>query len=71
MALTAVRRGRLAIVAQAREYDGKLSLLMDRSVAHLHPDTARQLMRAAERVGCPVVLLGTCTRSPCGRPPQF
>jgi len=57
MALTAVRRGRLAIVAHAREYDGKLSVLMDRSAAHLYPDTALQLMRVAERVGCPVVLI--------------
>ena len=57
IAQTAVRRGRLAIVAPARDYNGKLSALLDRSVAHLHPETALQLMRAAERVGTPLLLI--------------
>jgi energy-coupling factor transporter ATP-binding protein EcfA2 len=57
MALAAARRGRLPIVAAARDYDGKLSALLDRSVAHAHPDTALQLFRAAEQTGCPPTLI--------------
>jgi energy-coupling factor transporter ATP-binding protein EcfA2 len=57
MALAAARRGRLPIIAAARDYDGKLSVLLDRSVAHAHPDTALQLFRAAEQIGCPPTLI--------------
>jgi hypothetical protein len=47
----------LPIIAAARDYDGKLSALLDRSVAHAHPDTALQLFRAAEQTGCPPTLI--------------
>lgn len=57
MALAALRGGRIPIFASAREYDGKLSTLLDRSVAHLHPDTALHLLNVADRNGSPLTLV--------------
>jgi hypothetical protein len=57
MALAALRGGRLPIIASAKEYEGKLSSLLDRSVAHLHPDTAIHFLHAAGRNGSPPVLV--------------
>jgi hypothetical protein len=57
MALAALRGGRVTIIASAKEYDGKLSVLLDRSVAHLHPDTAVNLLHAADRNGSPLAFV--------------
>jgi hypothetical protein len=57
MALAAISRGRLPVIAQAREYDGKLSALLDRSVAHLHPDTALRFLSAAARISSSISLI--------------
>ncbi|GIW88261.1 MAG: hypothetical protein KatS3mg108_2585 [Isosphaeraceae bacterium] len=57
MALAALRGGRIPVFASAREYEGKLSTLLDRSVSHLHPDTALHLLDAADRNGSPVSLV--------------
>jgi hypothetical protein len=57
LALAALRAGRLPIIAAAKEYEGKLSALLDRSVAHLHPHTAINLLRAADRNGSPLTLV--------------
>jgi hypothetical protein len=57
MALAALRSGRLPIVASAKEYEGKLSALLDRSVAHLHPNTAIHFLQAADRNGSQLTLV--------------
>jgi Nuclease-related domain len=57
MAISAIREGRLSIFACAKDYEGKLSSLLDRSVAHLFPDTAIQFLNAAALCGSPVTLV--------------
>jgi hypothetical protein len=57
MALTAISAGRLAVIAPAKEYEGKLSTLLDRSVAHLHPDTALRFFSVAARNGNSINLI--------------
>jgi hypothetical protein len=57
MAIAAVDGGRLPIIASAKLYDGKLSSLLDRSVAHLHPDTAIHFLTLARKAGAPVSLI--------------
>jgi hypothetical protein len=57
MALASIRAGGLPILASAKEYEGKLSSLLDRSVAHLYPDTAIQFLQAAARTGNRVALI--------------
>jgi hypothetical protein len=57
LALAAPDAGKISIVVPAKEYEGRLSTLLDRSIAHLHPDTAMSLLSAASRVGVPVGLV--------------
>lgn len=57
VALDAVAAGRTPLFVYAKEYDGKLSSLLDRSVAHLHPDTALNFLNAASRAGARVGLV--------------
>jgi hypothetical protein len=57
MAIRALEHDRVPIFVPAKDYAGRLSKLLDRSVAHLHPNTALHLMEAARRVGCAVVLI--------------
>jgi hypothetical protein len=68
LALRSLDRGRIPILLQARDYDGRLSGLLDRGIAHLHPDTAADLLRAADRCGAStVVMLDGFNECPAGR----
>jgi hypothetical protein len=60
MALTANQSGRVVIFASAQQYQGKLSTLLDRSVAHLHPDTSNVLPTAATRIGILTLVKDGC-----------
>ncbi|WP_406698416.1 nuclease-related domain-containing protein [Singulisphaera sp. Ch08] len=57
MAIASLRGGRIPVVASAIDYEGKLSTLLDRSIAHLHPDTALHLLNAINRNGSPLALV--------------
>lgn len=57
MMLDALERGWLPILLKAQTFDGKLSSLLNRSVAHLHPATATDLLTAATQSNTPVVLV--------------
>ncbi len=57
LVLAAIESGRVPVLVPAKEYDGRLSSLLDRSVAHLHPGTAAKLLAAADRIGSPIGLV--------------
>ncbi len=57
MALVELRSGGLVLFVPARDYDDRLSSLLNRSVAHLHPGTATELLEAAEKTGTRVSLI--------------
>jgi len=57
IALTANRAGTNVLFVSAREYGGKLSSLLDRNVAHLHPGTAIELLNSSVTAGQPVALV--------------
>lgn len=48
---------RIPVILRAREYDGNFSALLDRGVAHLHPDTGLRLMAAANTAGQTVTII--------------
>ena len=49
MTLAELHSGGLVLFVPARDYDDRLSSLLNRSVAHLHPGTATELLEAAEK----------------------
>lgn len=57
MLLRAIDRGWLPILIKAKNFDGKLSKLLDRSIAHLHPSSSSNLFAAAKALGQPIVLV--------------
>jgi hypothetical protein len=57
MMLDAIDHGWVPIILRAQTFDGKLVTLLDRSVAHLHPRTAGNLLTAAKKAGAPLVLV--------------
>jgi hypothetical protein len=57
MALAALDAGRIAIVARARDYSGRLSSLLDRSIAHLCAQSAMRFVEHAKKLERPLVLV--------------
>ena len=57
MALKSLEAGRVPIVARAIDYAGKLTTLLDRSIAHFCPRTATVFIEAVRRLGRPVTLI--------------
>ncbi|HLN28165.1 MAG TPA: NERD domain-containing protein [Gemmataceae bacterium] len=57
MTLAELRSGGLVLFVAARDYEDRLSSLLNRSVAHLHPGTATELLEAAEKTGTRVSLV--------------
>jgi hypothetical protein len=57
LVIAATRSGDLVIFAQARHFDSRLSSLLTRSIAHLHPGTAIELIEAAAKTGVNVSLI--------------
>jgi hypothetical protein len=55
--LKTLEKGRTSLFISARDYSGKLSTLIDRSIAHLHPDTCIHFLRSAERCSTPLALV--------------
>ena len=57
MALAALDAGRIPILARAQDYSGRLSPLLDQSVAHLCPRTALQFIQHAAKLERPLLLV--------------
>lgn len=57
MALKAIEKGRVPVVARAIDYKGRLSNLLDRSVAHLCPRTSNEVINAVRKMGKPLTLV--------------
>jgi hypothetical protein len=51
VALTEFEAGGLVLVVSAREFDDRLSALLNRSVAHLHPGAAAEILDCAQKTG--------------------
>lgn len=57
MALQSLGEGRVSIFLRAIDYAGKLSSLLDRSVAHLCPRVAKDVIDNARRLGHPITFV--------------
>lgn len=57
MAMEALEQGRVPVVARAIDYAGRLSSLLDRSVAHLCPRTANEFISAVRNLGKALTLV--------------
>ena len=49
--------GGIPLIVAAGRYDGRLSILLDRSVACFHPNTAMHLLDSATKANCPVAII--------------
>lgn len=57
MALDAITKGRVPVIVRAIDYKGRLSNLLNRSVAHLCPRTANEFIGAVRHLGKPLTLV--------------
>jgi hypothetical protein len=57
MAVRSLDAGRLPILLRAIDYSGKLSSLLDRSVAHLCPRNSTEFIESARRLGKPLTFV--------------